>query len=153
MFHLFHLRNRLLRNWILSCFYLVGLRMLFSKHSFILIPYIFMSITQGCSSQALSLGQYRWSKGVIVTSSQSEEHPEVARLKAEISQRKCEYNNRNLVHEHINTGETGDGFKIDLIGYDGDIKYTGYESSLQTIFQIIDLMPMRRREMSYDNPC
>ena len=29
----------------------VGLRMLFSKHSFILIPYIFLSITQGCSSQ------------------------------------------------------------------------------------------------------
>merc|ERR1711978_157208 len=58
------------------------------KHSFILIPYIFLSITQGCSSQsqrdsmrALNLGQYRWSKRVIITYSQSEEDPELAKLK------------------------------------------------------------------------
>merc|ERR1712062_480122 len=70
-----------------------GLRMLTSKHSCILIPYIFMSLTQGCSSQLRDslqvpgLGQYRWSKRVIVTYSQSEGHPEVVRLKTEISQR------------------------------------------------------------------
>jgi len=127
--------------------------MLFSKHCSILIPYIFMSIVQGCSSQALSLGQYRWNKRVIITSSQSEEHPQVVRLKTEISQRACDYNNRNIVHEHINTGESRDDFKIVLVGYDGDTKYTGYESSLQTIFEIIDLMPMRMRERRFDVPC
>ena len=105
-----------------------------------------MSIVQGCSSQALSLGQYRWNKRVIITSSQSEEHPQVVRLKTEISQRACDYNNRNIVHEHINTGESRNDFKIVLVGYDGDTKYTAYESSLQTIFEIIDLMPMRMRE-------
>ena len=103
--------------------------------------------------KALSLDQYRWSKRVIVTSSQSEEHPEVARLKTEISQRACDYNNRNILHLHNNTGDSWDDFKIVLIGYDGGIKYTGYESSLQTIFQIIDLMPVRMREKRYDNPC
>merc|ERR1712241_623470 len=138
----------------------VRLRMLFSKHGFILIPYIFLSITQGCTSQpqrdsngALNLGQYRWSKRVIITYSQSEQHPQLARLKTEVSQRACDYNNRNLVHEHINTGESRDDFKIVLIGYDGGIKYTAYESSLQTIFDIIDLMPMRMRERRYDVPC
>merc|ERR1719433_1011343 len=131
----------------------VGLRMLFSKHWLISFPYIFMSIVQGCSSQALSLGQYRWNKRVIITSSQSEGHPQLARLKTEISQRACEYNNRNIVHEHINTAENRDDFKIVLVGYDGDTKYTGYEGSLQTIFDIIDLMPIRRRERRYDVPC
>jgi len=144
----------------LSCLYLVGWRMLFPKHSFILIPYIFLSITQGCSSQpqrdlsqAMSLEQYRWNKRVIITFSQSEEHPQVARLKREITQRACDYNNRNIVHEHINTGESGEDFKIVLIGYDGHTKYTAYQSSLQTIFDIIDLMPMRLRERRYDVPC
>ena len=105
------------------------------------------------SLQVPGLGQYRWSKRVIVTYSQSEEHPEVVRLKTEISQRACDYNNRNLVHEHVNTGASRDDFKIVLIGYDGGVKYTAYESSLQTIFDIIDLMPMRMRERRYDVPC
>jgi len=103
--------------------------------------------------RALNLSQYRWSKRVIITYSQSEEDPELARLKTEISQRACDYNNRNLVHVHVDTGKTRDDFKIVLIGYDGDIKYTAYESSLQTIFDIIDQMPMRRRERRYDVPC
>ena len=105
------------------------------------------------SSKLQSLEQYRWSKRVIITFSQSEEHPQVARLKTEIIQRACDYNNRNIVHEHINTGESAEDFKIVLIGYDGQTKYTAYESSLQTIFDIIDLMPMRMRERRYDLSC
>ena len=105
------------------------------------------------SLQVPGLGQYRWSKRVIVTYSQSEEHQEVVRLKTEISQRACDYNNRKLVHVHTNTGDGQQDFKLDLIGYDGYTKYTGYESSLQTIFDIIDQMPMRKREKKYDNPC
>jgi len=100
--------------------------------------------------RGLDLGQYRWTKRIIVTSSVSEEHPDLLQLRSQISQRECEFNNRNLLHLHLNSL---DDFKIDLIGYDGYTKYTAYESSLQTIFDIIDRMPMRRIEMRDDNPC
>jgi len=98
----------------------------------------------------LDLGQYKWRKRIIVTYSASEEHPQELQLQSEISQRRCEYNNRNLVHKHIH--RDGD-FKIALIGYDGYTKFTGSQSSLQELFDIIDVMPMRRREMRNDTPC
>merc|ERR1712045_1029189 len=125
-------------------------RMLLLKNSFILL-YLFMSIISGSSGQPQrGLSQYKWRKRVIMTFSQSEEHPELQRLRTEVSRATCEYNNRNLVHEHRNSQ---DEFKILLIGYDGLVKYTADEVNLQTIFDIIDQMPMRRREMRFDNDC
>ena len=123
---------------------------MFSKLPFIFI--IFMSLSSGCLSQPQrNLGQYRWNKRIIVTYALSEEHPEVLKLKSDISRRLCEYDNRNLVHEHVNTSEND--FKIILIGYDGATKYTGRQSDLQALFDLIDTMPMRRAEMRNDKPC
>ena len=113
---------------------------------------IIMSLSRGCLGQPQrNLGQYRWNRRIIVTYALSEEHPEVLKLKSDISQRLCEYNNRNLVHEHVNTSKND--FKILLIGYDGATKYTGRQSDLQALFDIIDTMPMRRAEMRNDRPC
>jgi len=126
-------------------------RMEMIKHS--LLSILLLSMFDGGSAHpqgGLDLGQYRWNKRIILTSSLSEEHPQVLQLKREISQRRCEYDNRNLVHKHINTD--GD-FEIALIGYDGYTKFTGHQSSLQELFDMIDLMPMRRREMRNDISC
>ena len=98
------------------------------------------------------LNQYRWNKRVIVTYSDSE-HPELLQLQSEISQRSCEYGNRNLVHEHVVTSDADGDFRLDLIGYDGFTKYTGHRGELQTLFDIIDRMPMRRSEIASDRAC
>ena len=100
------------------------------------------------------LNQYRWNKRVIVTYSDSEVHPELLQLQSEISQRSCEFDNRNLVHKHVLTSESDEDFKLELIGYDGYTKYTGRSGGeLQTLFDIIDRMPMRRSEIASDRAC
>ena len=102
----------------------------------------------------LNLSQYRWTNRIIVTYSQSEDHPKVLQLKQEIAQNLCQFNNRNLLHFHVNSGTDEDYFRIILIGYDGGIKYDSENtSSLKLLFDLIDTMPMRRREMQNDIPC
>ena len=103
----------------------------------------------------MNLSQYRWTNRIIVTYSQSEDHPKVLRLKQEISQNLCQFNNRNLLHFHVNTRNSDDeDFRIILIGYDGGMKYDSENiSSLKIFFDLIDTMPMRRREMRTDIPC
>merc|ERR1712081_17091 len=105
------------------------LRMLLSGLSLLCV--ICMAISKGAARQGLDLSEYRWNKRIIVTYAPSEQHPEILKLKEEIAERSCEYNNRNLVHRHINSDEQD--FKLVLIGYDGGSK-----------------MPMRRREMRND---
>jgi len=116
----------------------------------VLIPAVFL--TECLSLPQANYAQYRWSKRVIVTYANTDQHPEVLKLKNSIQQRQCEYDNRNLVHEHVNTKDDTI-FKIVLIGYDGKDKYTGYQSDMQKIFDIIDRMPMRRAEMRDDRNC
>ena len=76
-------------------------------------------------------------------------------LKQEIAQNLCQFNNRNLLHFHVNNNRNSDeDFRIILIGYDGGIKYDSENiSSLKILFDLIDTMPMRRREMQNDIPC
>ena len=101
----------------------------------------------------LNLSQYRWTNRIIVSYSQSEDHPKVLQLKQEIAQNLCQFNNRNLLHFHVKNSDE-DYFRIILIGYDGGIKYDRENtSSLKVLFDLIDTMPMRRREMQNDIPC
>ena len=81
----------------------------------------------------------------------SEEAPELARLRAEIQRRRCEWENRRLVLETVTA--PGDTFTMQLVGYDGATKHTSSQPDLQTVFDIIDTMPMRRAEMPGDQPC
>ena len=97
------------------------------------------------------LNQYRWNKRVIVTYSSSPDHPELLQLQSDISRRSCEYDNRNLVHEHVTRDD--EDFRLDLIGYDGFTKLTERRADLQTLFDTIDRMPMRRSEMARDRSC
>ena len=102
------------------------------------------------------MSQYRWTNRIIVTYSQSEDHPKVLQLKQEIAQNLCQFNNRNLLHFNVNNRNNVDeaDFRIILIGYDGGIKYDSENiSSLKILFDLIDTMPMRRREMQNDIPC
>ena len=105
----------------------------------------------------LNLSQYGWTNRIIVTYSQSEDHPKVLQLKQEIAQNVCQFNNRNLLHFHVknrNSSTNEDYFRIILIGYDGGMKYDSENiSSLKVLFDLIDTMPMRRREMQNDNLC
>ena len=88
-----------------------------------------------------------------MTYSDSEVHPELLQLQSEISRRSCEYDNRNLVHKHVLTSDADEDFKLELIGYDGFTKYTSRSGELQTLFDIIDRMPMRRSEIASDRAC
>ena len=97
----------------------------------------------------LNLGQYRWQNRLIVTSSSDESHPELSKLKADISRNICGFNNRNLKHLHVT--DPNDDFKIILIGKDGGTKFEDTRASLTNLFQIIDRMPMRRYEMKFDS--
>ena len=81
----------------------------------------------------------------------SEEAPELARLRAEIQRRRCEWENRRLVLETVTA--PGGTFTLQLVGYDGATKHTSSQPDLQTVFDIIDTMPMRRAEMPSDQPC
>ena len=96
------------------------------------------------------MSQHRWARRVLVTYS-SEEAPELARLRAEIQRRRCEWENRRLVLETLTS--PGDSFSMQLVGYDGGTKHTSTQPDLQTVFDIIDTMPMRRAEMPSDQPC
>ena len=70
------------------------------------------------------MSQYRWTNRIIVTYSQSEDHPKVLQLKQEIAQNLCQFNNRNLLHFNVNNNRNSDeDFRIILIGYDGGMKY------------------------------
>ena len=97
------------------------------------------------------MSQHRWARRVLVAHS-SEEAPELARLRAEIQRRRCEWENRRLVLETL-TSVPGDSFTMQLVGYDGGTKHTSTQPDLQTVFDIIDTMPMRRAEMPSDQPC
>ena len=96
------------------------------------------------------MSQHRWTRRVLVTYS-SEEAPELARLRAEIERRRCEWENRRLVLETLTSPR--DSFTMQLVGYDGATKHTSTQPDLQTVFDIIDTMPMRRAEMPSDQPC
>ena len=97
----------------------------------------------------LNLGQYRWQNRIIVTSSSDESHPELIKLKEDISRNVCGFNNRNLKHLHVT--DPNENFKIILIGKDGGTKFEDTRASLSNLFQIIDRMPMRRYEMKFDS--
>jgi len=118
----------------------------------------FLTITRSCMVSGeisrellrpLNLGQYRWKNRIIVTSSSDESHPELLKLKEDISRNVCGFNNRNLKHLHVT--DPNENFKIILIGKDGGTKFEDTRASLSNLFQIIDRMPMRRYEMKFDS--
>ena len=78
-------------------------------------------------------------------------------FRQEIKDRRCEFDNRDLVHVHAGRGEDGaTGLRILLVGKDGGVKMDSSNQpglTLQNMFDRIDTMPMRKREMRYDTKC
>ena len=99
--------------------------------------------------ESLNLNQYQWQNRIIVTFSNSDENPKLLKLKQEIQENACGFQNRNLLHFQIL--DPNEEFKILLIGKDGGIKFEGENRTLNQIFDQIDSMPMRRYEMQFDS--
>ena len=109
--------------------------------------------------QGVDLNQYLWKNRIIITFAKDEDHPDLMRLKAEMKENKCEILNRDLLHfNFINDHEIKNltnindkSFRILLIGKDGGVKYESNRFiSLIQLFELIDSMPMRQREMQHD---
>ena len=120
---------------------------------------IFMTIIIPNKLQGVDLNQYLWKNRIIITFAKDEDHPDLMRLKAEMKENKCEILNRDLLHfNFINDHEIKNlttindkSFRILLIGKDGGIKYESKQFiSLIQLFELIDSMPMRQREMQHD---
>ena len=112
------------------------------------------SIVQGNSIEDLNLSQYQWKNRLIITFSSVLDHPRILSIRDEIEEKRCEFDNRHLVHLHVVTRDKDkDYYNIMLIGKDGGVKMEGPNVTLQAMFDKIDTMPMRRREMTRDSLC
>ena len=120
---------------------------------------IFMTIIIPNKLQGVDLNQYLWKNRIIITFAKDEDHPDLMRLKAEMKENKCKILNRDLLHfNFINDHEIKNlttindkSFIILLIGKDGGVKYESNRFiSLIQLFELIDSMPMRQREMQHD---
>lgn len=112
------------------------------------------SIVQGNSIEDLNFAQYQWKNRLIVTFSSTLDHPLILSIRDEIEEKRCEFDNRHLVHLHVVTRDKDENYyNIMLIGKDGGVKMKGPNVTLQAMFDRIDTMPMRRREMRRDSIC
>ena len=110
---------------------------------------------------ANDLGLYRWKNRIIITYTEKENHPELINLFIEMEKDACKMRDRDLLHFHFSDLQKlrkslgfiyrpSANFLIILIGKDGDIKLESGKSSLNTLFELIDSMPMRQEEKKYD---
>ncbi len=119
-----------------------------------------------------SLEQYRWKYRVVVVSAPAATDEELAKVQADVAATAADFEDRDLVlvtllEEGVSTagstritpahaaslrtalGIRPGHFALRLIGKDGSTKFSrGSEVALSEIYDIIDAMPMRRREMS-----
>ena len=106
------------------------------------------------------LKDYLWTNRVIITFSNSASNKERLLLNQQIDVEKCEYRLRDLVHIDLIKGSENyerlrhkfsiadhPEFKLLLIGKDGKEKLNTNSGDLNTIFAVVDSMPMRKKEM------
>merc|ERR1712179_595978 len=103
------------------------------------------NLVSGNSLEDLNLPQYRWKNRMVVTVASSLDHPKLQSVLDQIEANRCEFDNRHLLHLHVADNEVD--FRLMLIGKDGGVKMEGQDLTLQDMFNRIDTMPMRRREM------
>jgi hypothetical protein len=109
---------------------------------------------------AETLKDYRWTNRVIITFSNNEDNADRRFLIQQIRQYSCEYMKRDLVHIDLIQGTDEynhlsrkfsipdrTGFKLLLLGKDGEIKLSTNRGELKDVFSLIDTMPMRQREI------
>ena len=133
-----------------------------------MINFLCLFSLMSVQSNMLTLDDLRWEKRIVVTFSNDQKINET--LEDELKDSNHEINDRDiiyflisptttlsnsesylsledlgyLIHEHFNNE---DQFKVILIGKDGGVKMEKNNFDLQYIFQLIDSMPIRQREM------
>ena len=96
-------------------------------------------------SQELNLNTYLWKNRVLVLEDTHKDSSDIKKAQKLLGLKEKQLQERDLVI--ISRGGQKD-FKIRLIGKDGGQKWeSGPDFKIQTIFDLIDSMPMRQREM------
>ena len=124
--------------------------------------FLFIAITAICmlsSLHAEPLTEYLWKRRVVLSFSAAESTPERIYLLKQIERYQCEFDDRQMVHIDLIAVSSDHqllsrkfsvpnmGFILVLLGKDGDVKLLTSQPSLETIWRLIDTMPMRQREM------
>jgi len=114
--------------------------------------------------------EYKNKNRVIVTFTQSENDLQLQALEGQIEAKQCEYDNRKLVHVHREAEEGN--FRLYVVGKDGKVKIEGkgippnairfygreglsqtFGKILDNLFEEIDTLPIRKREIRLDKDC
>ena len=121
----------------------------------------FMSISMSYASEKIILEDYinsfAWEKRIVLFISKSKYVYFINETDNFFKKNKCENDNRNLkyiriVGDEVKKYNISEKFKnkygMWLIGYDGQIKsYSSDISLLKEIYNIVDKMPLRKREI------
>jgi hypothetical protein len=96
-------------------------------------------------SQELNLNTYLWKNRVLVLEDTLKDSSDIKKAQKLLGHKEKQLQERDLV---ILSRGGQKKFKIRLIGKDGGQKWeSGPDFKTQTIFDLIDSMPMRQREM------
>ena len=121
----------------------------------------FMSISMSYASEKIILEDYinsfAWEKRIVLFISKSKYVYFINETDNFFKKNKCENNNRNLkyiriVGDEVKKYNISEKFKnkygMWLIGYDGQVKsYSSDISLLKEIYNIVDKMPLRKKEI------
>ena len=121
----------------------------------------FMALSMSYASEKLSLADYinsfAWEKRIVLFISKSKYVYFINETDNFFKKNKCENDNRNLkyiriVGDEVKKYNISEKFKnkygMWLIGYDGQIKsYSSDISLLKEIYNIVDKMPLRKKEI------
>lgn len=104
-----------------------------------------------------SLSAYKWEARPVLIFAPSAEHPDFKDQVAELRDARAGLMERDMVvlldtdpdaHGKLRSGLAVDGFEIVLVGKDGSVKLReGQPLTARTLFETIDAMPMRQREI------
>ena len=125
----------------------------------------FISISMSYASEKITLEDYinsfAWEKRIVLFISKSKYVYFINETDNFFKKNRCENDNRNLkyiriVGDEVKKYNISEKFKnkygMWLIGYDGQIKsYSSDISLLKEIYNIIDKMPVRKREITEQN--
>ena len=140
---------------------------------FVLIFFILVSSTVWTPTKTLSmdLTQFQWKNRLLFIFAEDDSHPLFKDLQRQIVAHKAEVEDRDLIvfevpaqsPARMNTNQisrkdadsirnhfaiSSDTFSLILVGKDGGVKLKLHEyASLEEVFELIDSMPMRQREM------
>lgn len=148
------------------------------RFALMLVVLVTSSVLGSASAMAAELGDYRWESRPLLLFAPSDNDPRLAETLSRIDATRCDFDGRDMVigvvvaegtttldGQLIGAAESrqlvdqyaiaDDAFTVLLIGKDGGekLRINGVPD-LQTIYGVIDGMPMRSREMGADpNRC